>query len=649
LKLVQVATDDESGPVGAVRWPVERNSRLDETTQEVLLGNEAIARGIVESGCHVVTSYPGTPSSEILPAVVRFKKELGLDTHVEWSINEKVAYEVALAASYTGKRAAVIMKQVGLNVAADPLMSSAYTGVKGGFVVISCDDPGPHSSQTEQDTRFLAMFAKIPALDPSSPREAREMVKAAFELSERHHLPVVLRPAIRVSHARQNIKFKPVAKLDRRAEFDKDPGRWAATPRFRLQLHKELNEKLDTIQEEFETSELNISLTGQDRRLGVIVGGTSYSVLKDTLRELGLEGRFAILKIGTPHPLPQKLVAGFITGCEQVLVLEEPDAAIELQILDKSKVLGRFNGVVPSAGELTPEVIHQILVEQATRLEMELAEEIDSVELRRLVADLDLPVRKPRLCPGCPHRAAFFAMKRALGSKAIYPGDIGCYTLGLNLEAVDTCLDMGGAVTIAAGLYQAYRQDHQDVSIVATIGDSTFLHSGVPALASAVYNGARFVLLVLDNSTTAMTGMQPTADSGVLADGSQGQRVAIRDLIAACGVTFIEEADPYRVGEFGELVKRARKHTLDPDGGVAVVIARHPCVLYDPSDLQENPVKVVVTEECDACGYCQVAFECPALVMDETIGRVVVDSRLCVSCGVCIEVCPKGCIVEAKG
>jgi indolepyruvate ferredoxin oxidoreductase alpha subunit len=621
---------------------------LKESIQEVLLGNEAIARGIVESGCHVVTSYPGTPSSEILPAVVGFKKELGLDTYVEWSINEKVAYEVALAASYTGKRAAVIMKQVGLNVAADPLMSSAYTGVKGGFVVISCDDPGPHSSQTEQDTRFLAMVAKVPALDPSSPREAREMVKAAFELSERHHLPVILRPAIRVSHARQNIELMPAAKVERRAEFDKDPGRWAATPRFRLQLHKELNEKLDTIEEEFETSELNVSLAGQDRRLGVIAGGTSYSVLKDTLKELGLEGKFAILKIGTPYPLPQKLVAEFITGCDQVLVLEEPDAAIELQILDKSKVLGRFNGVVPSAGELTPEVIRQILVEQATMLEVELAQEIDSVELQRLIADLDLPVRKPRLCPGCPHRAAFFALKRALGSKAIYPGDIGCYTLGLNLKAVDTCLDMGGSVTIASGLYQAYRQDDKDVSIAATIGDSTFLHSGVPALASAIYNKARFVLLVLDNSTTAMTGMQPTADSGVLADGSQGQRVAIRDLIAACGVTFIEEEDPYRVREFEELVKRAREHTRSPDGGVAVVIAKHPCVLYDPSHLQENSVKVVVTEECDACGYCQAAFECPALVLDQTLGRVVVDSRLCVNCGVCIEACPKGCIVEAK-
>jgi indolepyruvate ferredoxin oxidoreductase alpha subunit len=596
----------------------------------------------------VVTSYPGTPSSEILPAVARFKKELGLNTHVEWSLNEKVAYEVALAASYTGKRAAVIMKQVGLNVAADPLMSSAYTGVKGGFVIISCDDPGPHSSQTEQDTRFYALFAKVPALDPSSPREAREMVKAAFELSERHRLPVILRPTIRVSHARENVEFMPVLELQRPAQFDKDPGRWAATPRFRLQLHKELNEKLNSIQEEFETSDLNASIPGEDGRLGFIAGGSSYVVLRDTLRELELEGRFPILRIGTSYPLPQKLVADFIGGCERVLVLEEPDAVVELQILDKGKVLGRLNGVVPSAGELTPEVIGRILVGQANELGLSVPEEIDTGELVRMVGELGLPVRRPQLCPGCPHRAAFFGMKRALGSKAIYPGDIGCYTLGINLHAVDTCLDMGGSITIASGLYQAYQQDGEKVAIAATIGDSTFLHSGVPPLANAVYNGARFVMVILDNGTTAMTGMQPTADSGILADGSIGQRVAIKDLVEACGVKFVEEIDPYKVKEFEALVRRARDYTRQVDGGVAVIIAKHPCVLYDPSPLQEHPVRVTVTEDCDGCEYCQLAFECPALALDQDLGRVVVDRRTCVNCGVCLEACPKGCIVEAE-
>jgi indolepyruvate ferredoxin oxidoreductase alpha subunit len=492
------------------------------------------------------------------------------------------------------------------------------------------------------------MFAKVPALDPSSPREAKEMVKAAFELSERHRMPVILRPAIRVSHARQNITFRPVQELKRPADFEKDPGRWAATPRFRYILHKELNEKLANIKEEFEGSAFNVLHKGQDNRLGFIAAGSSYSVLTDTLRELGLNGRFPILKIGTPHPLPQRLVADFVAGCTQVLVLEEPDAVIELQILDKNKVLGRYNGVVPSAGELTPEVVHQILAGRAEELGLDLPPEVGAEGLARAVADLDLPIRRPRLCPGCMHRAAFFAMKRALGSKAIYPSDIGCYTLGLNLEAVDTCLDMGGAVTIASGLYQAYHQDGEDVPIAATIGDSTFLHAGVPALASAVHNEARFVLVILDNSITAMTGMQPTADSGILADGRQGQRVAIKDLVQACGVRFVEQMDPYRVKDFEALVKRAREFTRLPDGGVAVIIAKRPCVLYDPTPLYENPVRVTVTEECDACAYCQIAFECPALLLDEGLGRVVIDRRICVNCGVCIEACPRECIVEVE-
>ncbi len=443
---------------------------------QVLLGNEAIARGIVESGCHVVTSYPGTPSSEILPAVVRLKKELGLSTHVEWSINEKVAYEVALAASYTGKRGAVIMKQVGLNVAADPLMSSAYTGVNGGFVIISCDDPGPHSSQTEQDTRFFAMFAKVPVFDPSSPAEAKEMVNAAFDLSERYRLPVILRPAIRVSHARQSITLSPVADLQRPADFHKDPSHWAATPRFRYVLHKELNAKLQSIEEEFERSEWNVLHRGEDNSVGFIAAGTCYATLLDTLREMGLDGRFPVLKIGTPYPLPRKLVADFVTGCDQVLALEEPDAVIELQIRDKAKVSGRYDGVVPSAGELTPEVVHRILADQALKLGLSVPTGIDFQELAQPIADLQLPLRRPRLCPGCMHRAGFFATKRALGNKAIYPGDIGCYTLGLNLNAVDTCLDMGAAVTLATGFYQAYHQDGKDVPIAATI--SSFVPRG---------------------------------------------------------------------------------------------------------------------------------------------------------------------------
>lgn len=614
--------------------------------EEVLLGNEAIALGLLESGCHVVTSYPGTPSSEILPGVVRFKKELGLDTYVEWSINEKVAFEVALAASWTGKRAAVAMKQVGLNVATDPLTSAAYTGVVGGFVVIPCDDPGPHSSQTEQDTRLFALFAKVPVLDPSSPREAKEMVRTAFALSEKYRLPVILRPAIRICHAKQNIEFTPIEELERKASFKKEPGRWAATPRFRYLLHKELNEKLKRVQEEFEESSLNFRQDGKDGRLGIIAAGASYTILQDTLKEVGLKGEIPILKIGTPYPLPQRLVADFVAGCERVLVLEEPDIAIEVQIVDKAKVLGRLNGFVPPEGELVPEVIYRVLARALQESGITSLSVSEDRELAEAVQALDLPIRKPRLCPGCPHRAATFALKRAFGARAIYTSDIGCYTLGLNLKAVDTVLDMGASISLASGFYQAHSLDGTEVPIVAAIGDSTFLHAGIPPLADAVYTKARFLLVIMDNEITAMTGMQPTADSGVLADGSPGNRVAIPDLVRACGVKWLREIDPYQVEEFTALAKEAYEYVRAEEGGVAVIISKRPCVIHDRTPLLEHPVRVTVTEECDGCKYCLVGFECPSLVLDEELGRVVVDRMTCVDCGVCIDACYQGLIVR---
>ena len=303
---------------------------VQEEEIRILLGNVALARGIIEAGCHVVTSYPGTPSSEIIPAVAEFKKELGLDTYIEWSANEKVAFDNALAASMTGKRAAVAMKQVGLNVASDSLMSSAYTGVIGGMVIISCDDPGPHSSQTEQDSRFFAMFAKVPVYDPSTPQEAKEMVKEAFELSETFQIPVILRPTIRVSHAKQNVKLLPVNVLDRPADFKKNPERWAATPRYRFVLHTKLNETLQRIQERFEQdTKWNYEVgTRRNVSCGLITCSVSFAVLMDILEELNLKKVIDVLKIGTPYPLPQKRVAEFVKRHKKILVIEETDSVI---------------------------------------------------------------------------------------------------------------------------------------------------------------------------------------------------------------------------------------------------------------------------------------------------------------------------------
>jgi indolepyruvate ferredoxin oxidoreductase alpha subunit len=549
----------------------------------VLLGNEAIARGIVEAGCHFMASYPGTPSSEILPGVVRFKEEEGLDTYIEWSINEKVAFENALATAYTGKRAAVCMKQVGLNVATDPLMSSAYIGVVGGFVIISCDDPGPHSSQTEQDSRFHGMFAKVPVLDPSSPQEAKEMVPYAFELSERYQIPVILRPTLRICHARQSISFGPIRGIDRKADFEKNPGRWSATPRFRFTLHRELNKKLDDIRGEFNQREdLNHLQNPKDEStLGIIGAGVSYAILQDVLTERGMEDLIPLLKISTPYPLPTRIVDRFMAQYDHILLLEEPEPVIELQIEDKSKIFGRLNGTVPGEGELLPQTIARILGDLCHRLSIPWDETMESRELEKLVMGLDLPIRRPSLCSGCPHRAAFYAMKRAFPN-AIFPSDIGCYTLGMNLNAVDTCHDMGASITFASGFYQAYHQDGRNLPIIATIGDSTFYHSGPPGLLNAVYNGSRFVLVILDNEITAMTGMQPTPEHGITANGHLGRALSLEGLVI----------NPYDIKGFMRELRRAVTYTREPDGGVAVIISRHPCITHKRDQPLITPVKV---------------------------------------------------------
>ncbi len=616
---------------------------------QVLLGNAAIARGLIEAGCHVVTSYPGTPSSEIVPAAVHFKKELGLNTYIEWSTNEKVAFDNALAASMAGKRAAVAMKQVGLNVASDSLMSSAYTGTIGGLVIISCDDPGPQSSQTEQDSRFFAMFAKVPAYDPSTPQEAKEMVKEAFKISEKFQIPVLIRPALRVCHAKQSVKLSPVKELDRKANFKKDPERWAATPRYRFILHKRLNENLQKIQERFEQDrKWNYEVGTRNRKsLGIITCSVSFSVLMDILEELDLKKAVNILKIGTPYPLPQRRVETFIKKHKKVLVIEETDMVIESQIKDKSKVLGRLTGHVPLQGELVPDVIYDILARVFKELKISRLKKSSNIKLEELIKDLELPVRRPTLCAGCPERAAFFAIKRTF-PRAIYTSDIGCYTLGLNLQAVDTVLDMGAGITLASGFYQAYHQDNKDVPIVATMGDSTFYHSGTASLLNAVYNNARFILVILNNEITAMTGMQPTPGLGITADGSKGRKITLEEVVKGCGVKWIKSVDPYEVQDLIKLLKEAREYTQGDDGGVAVIIANHPCLICYPEARDKISIKVEITDDCNACNYCLDYFECPALHLNEEKNIVEIDRKFCVDCGICINVCPRGAIVPSE-
>ncbi len=484
--------------------------------RRIFLGNQAMAHGLLEAGCSVATSYPGTPASEILGTLAALKKKQPqLPIHLEWSINEKVAFEVALTNSFAGRRSAVIMKQVGLNVAADPLMSAAYTGVKGGMVVIVADDPGPHSSQTEQDTRGYAMLAKLPVLDPSSPEEARQWIAPAFELSERYELPVILRPTTRVCHARQDLEERPFAGQVQAALFEKDPARWAATPKFRLLLHRKLNEKIAQIATDTgfgpRLVEGDLAGGGPVGHSACVVGsGVVLAHAEEILADLGLRDQIPLYQVVMPYPLAPTFRDDILQRHDRILVLEESLPVIEWQLQNRDKVFGRTTGTVPEAGELLPEVVEDLLrdflgLEPAVRPSSPAA-----------------AGRRPTLCAGCPHRISFFAIKKAF-PKGIYPSDIGCYTLGLNLGVVDTVLCMGASISQAAGFYHAYRASREDYpSIVATIGDSTFFHSGIPALINAVVQNARFVLVILDNSTTAMTGNQPTPAAGLTLTGHAG-------------------------------------------------------------------------------------------------------------------------------
>ena len=599
--------------------------------KSLMMGNESIARGLVEHGCAIATSYPGTPASEILAALAVFQKENPDALHTQWAVNEKVAFEIAYAGCQTGLRTAVSMKQVGLNVASDPLMSSAYMGTKGGFVIISADDPGPHSSQTEQDSRLMAMMAKIPVLDPDSPEQARDMIALAYDLSETHRIPVMLRPTTRVCHSRQDIQLGNIQPLNRKAEFERNPTRWAATPKFRFRLHQELEEKLAAIAAYEPTAprQLNPGVAGPK---AIVVSGVAAAHAREIMGDLGLLEQVPLFQVLQPFPLHTAFISQLMDNYDDILVLEETVGVIEMQLSDRNRVRGKMSGAVSRVGELLPEIIQEIIGEFCGNPQGNLTM-------------AGAPGRRPTLCAGCPHRASFFAIRKAV-PKGIYTSDIGCYTLGMNLGAVDTVLCMGAAISQAAGFYHAYKNQQKAPDIVATIGDSTFFHAGIPALIDAVTQRVKFVLVILDNRTTAMTGNQPTPALGVGALGESLDTVDIEGLVRGCGVSYCKVEDPYDIETFTAQVKEAT--AFSRENGPAVLIARHPCLIdrRRHGDIGHTPVQVTVTEDCDGCAFCITRFECPALVMDDKTQRVSVDPLVCSGCGVCLSVCPKGSIVE---
>jgi indolepyruvate ferredoxin oxidoreductase alpha subunit len=596
-----------------------------------MLGNQAIARGLAEAGCQMATSYPGTPASEILASLAVLHKETGLPHHTQWAINEKVAFEIAYAGAMTGLRTAVSMKQVGLNVASDPLMSAAYMGTIGGFVIISADDPGPHSSQTEQDSRMMAMMAKIPVLDPASPRQAMEMAGLAFDISEEFEIPVMLRPTTRVCHARQDIVPHPVPAVTRQPMFKRDPTRWAATPKFRLVLHQALEKKLETLSRYPKTAPIRLNPDAIGKT-ALVASGVLAVHAEEILKDLSCFQSIPLYQVRQPYPLHSDFIDHLFTTYETVMVIEETTPVIEMQLADRRHAQGKLTGHVSRTGEILPEAV-ETLIRQIAGLK------IPSVETTTA------PGRRPTLCAGCPHRASFYAIKKA-APKGIYTSDIGCYTLGLNLGAVDTVLCMGAAISQAAGFYHAYKQSEKQPDIIATIGDSTFFHAGLPALVDAVVQKVQFVLVILDNRTTAMTGNQPTPATGFGAIGEPLNVVNLEQAVAGCGVLSCTVCDPYQVKDMIQTVKSAMAWCRN--NGPAVIIARRPCVLYSRGDAaKDKRFDMAISDDCDGCGTCVKQFECPALILEADAKQVHIDQTRCTGCGVCVSVCPKQAI-ESK-
>ncbi|MEW6374667.1 MAG: thiamine pyrophosphate-dependent enzyme [Thermodesulfobacteriota bacterium] len=605
--------------------------------QEILLGNFAIARGLIEAGCSLFTAYPGTPSSEILPGLAYFKEKKKI--YLEWSTNEKVAFEVAFGAALTGKRTAVAMKQVGLNVALQSLIHARSIPFRGGFVIVSADDPGPQSSQTEQDTRQLGIFYQLPVLDPANPQEAKEMAKYAFEISEKFHMPVILRTTHRISHARQNVTLGPIRSMRKATKFWKDKEKES------LPFEIRLVRTLKGIEREFER-EVNFNRTTlkhpPQKKLGIIAAGVSYSIVRDLLEEKGLSSSIPVLKIGTVHPLPREKVEGFMSQFENIFVLEETDAAIEIQLQDKERVFGRWNRILPSEGELGPDVIANALFPLLHRLKLYKEIPAEDIELQQTIQSMKIPPRPPRLCPGCGHRAAFFAIRQVCPN-ALFPGDIGCYTLGVNMKVVDTCLDMGSSVNFAAGFYQTFHQDEKDYPILATIGDSTYFHTGLSNLLGAVQSGKRFVLIILDNGVVAMTGLQPTPGTGITANKEQGKSISIKGMLEAFGIPFVREVDAYQVEELISLIRQGVQFTNRPDGGIAVIIAKRDCILHAKSLGSFQPLldRIEATKTCIGCRACINTFDCPALIWNSETRKVSIDESLCIGCGICLYACPQ--------
>jgi indolepyruvate ferredoxin oxidoreductase alpha subunit len=599
--------------------------------KQMLLGNEAIVRGALEGNVRFVAAYPGTPSSEIIDRFYQLGPEAGV--YVEYSVNEKVSMETACAAAVSGVRSLCSMKHVGLNVAADAFMTLAYVGVKAGMVLVVADDPSLHSSQNEQDNRYYAKMAGVPMLEPSTPEEAKEMTLAALEISEKYQIPCILRTTTRVNHCRGPVAFGDITAEAPVAEFRKDPFNMVVVPMVGRKLRVALLDKISRMREEAERSPLNFTVG--EGKWGVVTNGVSYLYVRDALRELGIEDRVKVLKLGFTYPHPKELIRSFLQGLEKVLVVEELEPFLEEAV----KVVAQEAGLAVRIAGKGEKLIPQAFELDAVKVKVAMSNFFGvSYEAPKPFTIPELPQRPPNLCPGCPHRATFVSVKKVFGEDAVYPTDIGCYTLGLlpPLRMADFLICMGSSVSTAGGFSKVL-----DRPVVAFIGDSTFFHSGLPGLVNAVAQDHRFLLVILDNGTTAMTGHQPHPGVELTPQGKQEPKVSIEEMVRGCGVDRIAIVNPLQMKKTQDVLEGLREKLKEP--GVSVLISKSPCPLFENRMLRKKQ-KVVfeVDASCDLCKRCLDELGCPAFVWEKSAAGetcIRINEGLCSGCSVCAQMC----------
>lgn len=603
---------------------------VDEPGKKLfLLGNEAIVRGFIEGDGKFAATYPGTPSSEIGDTISKVGKLIGIN--FEFSTNEKVAFEVAASAALSRFRSITFMKHVGLNVAMDSFMTSAYIGTIGGFIIITCDDPSMFSSQNEQDNRILGKFANIPILEPRNPDEARKMIKYGFEISEKYSIPLLLRTTTRISHLRGIVHFEKIEKVERNGYFNKNPNRFVPVPSNARVLHKELINKINLLRKEVEESIFNFKLVN-NFKYGIITSGVSSNYVIDIVKKYSLP--FDILSLGFIYPYPEELIKNFIKNYDTIYIIEELEPFIEdeVRIIKEknnltTKILGKDGEILNNLYEYNPDRIKKALFKF-------LGKDVENKQF--IITDLKPPVRPPVLCAGCPHRATYYSVFVTLRKNkikdAIFPSDIGCYSLGLGppFNMADVIYSMGSSVGTSNGLAKSTNQ-----KVISFIGDSTFFHAGIPALINAKYNKNDFILIILDNRTTAMTGHQPNPGMGIDAYGNDTPIIEIEEIVKGIGIDFVKVVDPYNLKETQKVIDEALKQN-----GVKVIISRRECSLLKDARLRKEGVWKIAEideEKCRMCKICINQFSCPAIYLEDD--KIKIDEKLCDGCGVCVQVC----------